>query len=87
MKWVDERFVHVLTPNIYRTWNEAVKSFDYITKRGNFGYIERESARWVKRPMYAIAASRVEKETRHRGRARRVIRRVRQVRERGVRWS
>ena len=47
VKWVDERFVHVLTPNIYRTWNEAVKSFDYITNRGNFGYIERESARWV----------------------------------------
>jgi len=56
VKWVDERFVHVLTPNIYRTWNEAVKSFDYITKRGNFGYIERESARWVgAASMYVIA--------------------------------
>ena len=55
-KWVDERFVHVLTPNIYRTWAEAVKSFDYITKRGNFGYFERESARWVgAASMYVIA--------------------------------
>jgi len=56
LKWVDERFVHVLTPNIYRTWNEAVRSFDYITKRGNFGFIERESARWVgAASMYVIA--------------------------------
>lgn len=55
-KWVDERFVHVLTPNIYRTWAEAVKSFDYITKRGNFGFFERESARWVgAASMYVIA--------------------------------
>jgi len=21
--WVDDRFVHVLTPNIYRTWGEV----------------------------------------------------------------
>ena len=56
VKWVDDRFVHVLTPNIYRTWNEAVRSFDYITKRGNFGYFERESARWVgAASMYVIA--------------------------------
>ena len=55
-KWVDARFVHVLTPNIYRTWNEAVRSFDYITKRGNFGFFERESARWVgAASMYVIA--------------------------------
>jgi microsomal prostaglandin-E synthase 2 len=56
MKWIDDRFVHVLTPNIYRTWNEAVRSFDYITQRGNFGYFERESARWVgAASMYVIA--------------------------------
>jgi microsomal prostaglandin-E synthase 2 len=46
----------VLTPNIYRTWAEAVKSFDYITQRGNFGFFERESARWVgAASMYVIA--------------------------------
>jgi len=56
MKWIDDRFVHVLTPNIYRTWNEALRSFDYITQRGNFGYFERESARWVgAASMYVIA--------------------------------
>ena len=44
-KWVDERFVHVLTPNIYKTFREAMESFDYITERGNFGFFERQSAR------------------------------------------
>ena len=44
-KWVDERFVHVITPNIYRTWTEAFKSFDYITERGKFGWVERQSVR------------------------------------------
>ena len=44
-KWVDERFVHVLTPNIYKTFREAMDSFDYITERGNFGFFERQSAR------------------------------------------
>ena len=44
-KWVDDRFVHVLTPNIYKTFREAMESFDYITERGNFGFFERQSAR------------------------------------------
>ena len=44
--WVDGRFVHVLTPNIYRTVAEALQTFDYITKTGNFGFVDREVARW-----------------------------------------
>ena len=44
--WVDGRFVHVLTPNIYRTLAEAMQTFDYITKTGNFGFMDRELARW-----------------------------------------
>jgi microsomal prostaglandin-E synthase 2 len=43
---VDGRFVHVLTPNIYRTLAEALQTFDYITKTGNFGFLDREVARW-----------------------------------------
>ena len=45
MSWVDDRFVHVVTPNIYRTWTEAFKSFDYITERGNFNFFERQAVR------------------------------------------
>uniref|UniRef100_A0A7S0X380 Prostaglandin E synthase 2 n=1 Tax=Mantoniella antarctica TaxID=81844 RepID=A0A7S0X380_9CHLO len=40
-EWVDTRFVHVVTPNIYRTMGEAWRSFDYITERGNFGFFTR----------------------------------------------
>ena len=43
---MDGRFVHVLTPNIYRTLAEALQTFDYITKTGNFGFLDREVARW-----------------------------------------
>ena len=45
MRWVDDRFVHVVTPNIYRTWQEAFTSFDYITERGNFNFFERQAVR------------------------------------------
>ena len=38
--------MHVLTPNIYRTVAEALQTFDYITKTGNFGFVDREVARW-----------------------------------------
>ena len=44
--WVDGRFVHVLTPNIYRTVAEAKQTFNYITDKGNFGFVDRELARW-----------------------------------------
>ena len=45
MSWVDDRFVHVVTPNIYRTWTEAFASFDYITNRGNFNFFERQAVK------------------------------------------
>ena len=38
--------MHVLTPNIYRTLGEAKQTFNYITDKGNFGYFDRELARW-----------------------------------------
>jgi len=45
LAWVDDRFVHVVTPNIYRTWTEAFDSFQYITERGNFNFLERQAVR------------------------------------------
>mmetsp|Transcript_39367 Transcript_39367/g.47729 ORF Transcript_39367/g.47729 Transcript_39367/m.47729 type:complete len:343 (-) Transcript_39367:481-1509(-) len=44
-EWVDSRFVHVLTPNLYRTTEEAWQAFDYITESGNFNFVERQAAR------------------------------------------
>lgn len=45
--WVDNKLVHVLSPNIYRTTSEAVESFDYITNKGNFGLFERTFAKYA----------------------------------------
>ncbi|GMH39397.1 hypothetical protein BSKO_07295 [Bryopsis sp. KO-2023] len=44
-KWVDERFVRIITANIYRTWGESWQTFDYITEHGNFGSVSRHAAR------------------------------------------
>uniref|UniRef100_A0A2P2JTB2 Prostaglandin E synthase 2 n=1 Tax=Rhizophora mucronata TaxID=61149 RepID=A0A2P2JTB2_RHIMU len=40
-RWVDDRLVHILSPNIYRNGSEALESFGYITTHGNFNAIER----------------------------------------------
>lgn len=40
-RWVDEVFVHTLSPNIYRTWGESLQAMEYITKVGNFSDFER----------------------------------------------
>lgn len=42
--WVDDRFVRVLPPNIYRTFEEARSSFDYITQKGEFSYWQQKIA-------------------------------------------
>ena len=47
LKWVDDHLVHYLSPNIYRNRKEAMQAFDYITQEGNFGYWEREAARYA----------------------------------------
>lgn len=40
-RWVDEVFVHTLSPNIYRTVGESLQAMEYITKVGNFSNFER----------------------------------------------
>eukprot|EP00818_Percolomonas_sp_WS_P007713 CAMPEP_0117440810 /NCGR_PEP_ID=MMETSP0759-20121206/3288_1 /TAXON_ID=63605 /ORGANISM="Percolomonas cosmopolitus, Strain WS" /LENGTH=372 /DNA_ID=CAMNT_0005232599 /DNA_START=122 /DNA_END=1240 /DNA_ORIENTATION=+ len=41
-QWVDDRFVRVIPPNIYRTFEEAKASFEYITDRGEFSYFQQK---------------------------------------------
>ncbi|CAN6682868.1 unnamed protein product [Malus baccata var. baccata] len=43
--WVDKRFVHVLSLNLYRTVSKALESFDYITR--NFSSYERMVAKYA----------------------------------------
>ncbi|KAL9987847.1 hypothetical protein ACROYT_G002219 [Oculina patagonica] len=40
-KWVDNTFVHTLSPNIYRTASEAMQAFEYFTKESNFSTVEK----------------------------------------------
>eukprot|EP00741_Cyanophora_paradoxa_P004172 tig00000786_g4053.t1 len=44
--WADSHYVHSLSPNIYRTMEEAYQAFEYISKNGNFGWWDRETARY-----------------------------------------
>ena len=40
-KWVDNTFVHTLSPNIYRTPSEAMQAFEYFTKQSKFSTFEK----------------------------------------------
>ncbi|GFY37706.1 prostaglandin E synthase 2 [Trichonephila inaurata madagascariensis] len=44
-RWADSEFVHMLSPNIYRTYDEALQAFNYFSEVGewekNFSTIER----------------------------------------------
>ena len=46
-RWVDDRFVRVLTINIYRNGRESFQTFDYIAEHGNFSWPERQGARVI----------------------------------------
>ena len=39
--------VHLISPNVYRTPAEALASFDYIVKEGNFGTVEGAMAKYM----------------------------------------
>jgi microsomal prostaglandin-E synthase 2 len=45
LAWVDERWVRLLTVNIYRSRRESLQAFDYMTKR-NFHPWAAEAAKW-----------------------------------------
>ena len=44
-KWADNTLVHILSPNIYRTYDEALQAFNYFSEVGewekNFSQYER----------------------------------------------
>ena len=57
--WVDDIFVHVLPPNVYRTAGEAKQAFDYISSVGNFGYFEAIAAQVIGATVMFMLASRL----------------------------
>ncbi|XP_056394703.1 prostaglandin E synthase 2 isoform X2 [Hyla sarda] len=46
-RWADDWLVHLISPNVYRTPGEALASFDYIVREGNFGSVEGFFAKYV----------------------------------------
>ena len=46
-EWVDDKLIHVLPPNIYRTPSEALQASNYISKVGNFNVFERVAAKYI----------------------------------------
>lgn len=39
--------MHAIPPNIYRTPREALQAFEYISRVGNFGSVERFAAKYL----------------------------------------
>ncbi|KAF8067212.1 R1 [Scenedesmus sp. PABB004] len=44
-RWVDERFVKVLTANIYRSWDESWGTFDYMTRQSHWSWPVQQGVR------------------------------------------
>ncbi|XP_065186586.1 prostaglandin E synthase 2-like [Sycon ciliatum] len=58
-KWVDDTFVHMLPPNIYRSAAEAKQAFDYISSVGNFGFFEAVAAQVIGATVMYMLAGRL----------------------------
>ncbi|EFC50754.1 predicted protein [Naegleria gruberi] len=55
-KWVDDTFVHTLAPNIYRTNEEAVEAFEYISEQNGFSWFQKQAVLYGGSfTMYAVA--------------------------------
>lgn len=46
-RWVDDTFIHTLSPNIYRTWKEAVEASDYFSDVREFTASQKFLAKYV----------------------------------------
>jgi microsomal prostaglandin-E synthase 2 len=54
--WTDDKFVHVLVSNIYRSIGESLESFAYISENGNFNTVQRWGAKYAgAAAMYGIS--------------------------------
>ena len=46
-RWVDDTFVHTLSPNIYRTWHEAIEASEFFSDVGDFSATQRFLAKYI----------------------------------------
>jgi len=55
---VDNKLVHVIPPNIYRSPRESLQAFEYISRVGNFSKFERFAAKYAGAvSMYVLSKS------------------------------
>lgn len=52
-KWVDDTFVHVLSPNVYRTKEEAFETFHWFSKAGDW---EKHFSEWERTAVIYVGA-------------------------------
>lgn len=60
-EWVDQKLVHALSPNIYRTPSEALQAFQYISTVGNFSMLERVAAKYCGAVIMYLVSKRLKK--------------------------
>lgn len=46
VKWVDDYFIHLISPNIYRTPRESLQTFEYIADNAKFSPWQRATIRY-----------------------------------------
>lgn len=46
LKWLDDRLIHLIAPNIYRTWSESLQTFEYIADNAKFSTWQRASIKY-----------------------------------------
>lgn len=60
--WVDDKLVHILPANIYRTPSEALQAFDYISENSNFSAGQQLMAKYSGAViMYALTQLKLKK--------------------------
>lgn len=64
-EWVDEKFIHIISPNVYRTFGESLETFHYFDKVGdwkrNFPTWERYLAIYLGATAMYIISKRLKK--------------------------
>jgi len=66
-EWIDNHFIHLISPNVYRTWTESLETFDYFDRAGewkrNFSSVERLTAIYLGAAIMYLVAKQLK--TRH----------------------
>ncbi len=58
---MDDKLVHAIPPNIYRTWPESLQAFEYIARVGNFSKSEKFGAKYCGAVIMYLLSKRLRK--------------------------